>query len=397
MYICFIPPHLNFSAATTAAHDMGVILLLERLEPQESSDAVFNKMAGQIESYCNEGVDGIFVTIPDDLVKSAVKLCIDLGIPVININAGIEAAAELGVMHHVGQLEYNAGYAAGMRLIEAGMKEGFCLSHELGNSALVERCKGFADALAEKGVLYSGEQGVSMDSDNAYVASVLTIVGKDRTWENVGLLLLGVSQIPPALLVKAEKPDVLIGAFDLSDELYAALDEGVVLFGIDQNPYLQGYFPIPLLTYTISIEQALQTPVIGSGPAFVTAPPGADQKVCEVNMFKTCDELPDKDPKEPETPRGTGTDDNDDHQYYFIIVTAVIAICVAVGATLVLVAAYFCFRFMRRKRKRNSAVPDDEAKALADEDQEQPLEKPTERPAEQPVEVPSSAPAENSQ
>ena len=372
---------------------MGVTLLLERLEPQGSSDAIFSKMAGQIESYCNNGVDGIFVTIPDDLVKSAVQSCINLGVPVININTGIEAAAELGVMQHVGQLEYNAGYGAGMRLIEAGMKEGFCLSHELGNSALVERCKGFADALAEKGVLYSGEQGVSMDSDNAYVESVLKIVGKDRTWENVGLLLLGMSQIPPALLVKAEKPDVLIGAFDLSDELYAALDEGVVLFGIDQNPYLQGYFPIPLLTYTISSEQALQNPVIGSGPAFVTTSPDADQKVCEVKMFKTCDELPDKEPDEFDTTRGTGTADDDDNPYYFIIVAAVIAICCAVGATLVLLAAYFCFRFMRRKR--TSAVPDDEAKALADGDQEQPLEKTAETPAEQPVDVPSSAPAEN--
>ena len=39
--------------------------------------------------------------------------------------------------------------------------------------------------------------------------------------------------------------------------------------------------------------------------------------------------------------------------------------------------------------------PDDEAKALADGDQEQPLEKTAETPAEQPVDVLSSAPAES--
>ena len=367
---------------------MGVTLLLERFEPEASSDVIFSKMAEQIESYCKQGVDGIFVTIPSDVVKPAVQSCLDRGIPVININAGVEAAAELDVMHHVGQLEYNAGYSAGLRLVEAGVKEGFCLSHEPGVSALVERCKGFADALAETGVLYGGEHGVPGNSDDAYVESVLKIVGKDRTWENVGLLLLGASQIPPALLVKAEKPDVLLGVFDVYDELYAALDEGDVLFGIDQNPYLQGYFPIPLLTYKISSEQALQNPVIESGPAFVTTSPDADQKVCEVNMFRTCEELPD-DPDNVDATSGTGThnDDDDDDDNH----TVIIASCAAAGAVLVLLAAYFVYRCMGRKS--NSAAPGEEAKAPANVDQEQPLEKTAESPAEQPVEVPS-VPAE---
>jgi simple sugar transport system substrate-binding protein len=367
--------------------DMGVNLRLERLEPQPSVDVLFSKMAEQIEAYCNEGVDGIFVSIPSDVIVPAVQVCLDLGIPVVNINAGVDAAAKLGVLNHVGQLEYNSGYSAGMRLVEAGMQEGFCLSHVVGVSTLAERCQGFADALAEKEILYSGEHEVPADSDSAYVDSVLKIVGKDRTWENVGLLLLGLPQLAPGLLVKKEKPEVLLGAFDVSDELYAALDEGTILFGIDQNPYLQGYFPIPLLTYQITSEQSLQNRVIESGPAFVTTSPSADQKVCETNMFKTCEELPGsggKDPDEPDAQNASSHDDDDDDNH-----TAVIASSVAVGATFLLLAAYFV---CRSKGSAAANTPDHDAETPANADQEQPLEKPADAPAENSGEALAAAP-----
>ena len=370
--------------------DMGVNLRLERLEPQPSVEVLFSKMAEQIEAYCNEGIDGIFVSIPSDVIVPAVQVCLDLGIPVVNINAGVDAAAELGVMHHIGQLEYNSGYSAGMRLVEAGIQEGFCLNHVVGVSTLAERCQGFADALAEKGVLYSGEHEVPADSDSAYVDSVLKIVGKDRTWENVGLLLLGLPQVAPGLLVKKEKPAVVMGAFDVSDEIYAALEEGTILFGIDQNPYLQGYFPIPLLTYKITSEQSLQNRVIESGPAFVTTSPSADQKDCETNMFKTCEELPGNGENDPDEPDAQETKSHDDDNH-----TAVIASSVAVGATLLLLAAYFAWR---SKGCAAANAPHHDAETSANVDQEQPLEKtadaPADAPAENSVDKPAAAPVE---
>jgi len=366
-----------FAASETAANDMGVELLLERLEPAVSNEVIFSKMAAKIESYCNEGVDGIFVTIPSDVVIPAVQKCLDLHIPVININAGAEAATELGLMHHVGQLEYSAGYAAGMRLIDAGMQEGYCLSHQAGNSALVERCLGFSDALAEKGILYSGEHEVPADSDSSYVASVLKTVGKERSWEGVGLLLLGAQQIEPALQVKMEKPEVLLGAFDVSAQLYTALDDGTILFGIDQNAYLQGYFPIPLLTYAASSKQTLQNPVIESGPAFVTQSPSADQKVCEAKMFKTCAEVPGVDEDhsvDTESPEADGN------------MTVIIASVAAVGGVLLLVVAYFVYRSMSGAKGVSAASeatsPEDTAEIAEKEDQEQPAEQAVEKSAE---------------
>jgi ABC-type sugar transport system substrate-binding protein len=59
-----------FAAAYQAATDVGITLELERFERQESNNIVFDKMAGRIESLCNSGVDGIFVTIPGEQVST---------------------------------------------------------------------------------------------------------------------------------------------------------------------------------------------------------------------------------------------------------------------------------------------------------------------------------------
>jgi ABC-type sugar transport system substrate-binding protein len=54
-----------YTAANQAADDFDVELELDRMEPDEA-DVLHFKMATQIEKLCQEGVDGIFVTIPSD-------------------------------------------------------------------------------------------------------------------------------------------------------------------------------------------------------------------------------------------------------------------------------------------------------------------------------------------
>mmetsp|Transcript_31335 Transcript_31335/g.52259 ORF Transcript_31335/g.52259 Transcript_31335/m.52259 type:complete len:446 (+) Transcript_31335:126-1463(+) len=54
-----------YTAANQAADDFGVSLELDRMEP-DSADVLHFRMATQIEKLCQEGIDGIFVTIPSD-------------------------------------------------------------------------------------------------------------------------------------------------------------------------------------------------------------------------------------------------------------------------------------------------------------------------------------------
>jgi simple sugar transport system substrate-binding protein len=116
------------SQAEQAATDLGVELKMDLLEPPDDKHVLYAKMASRILSLCREGVNGIFVTIPSQDVIFAIKECQALNIPVISINSGAQEAMNLGLLHHISQLEYTAGREAGNRMIDSGMKTGACIA-----------------------------------------------------------------------------------------------------------------------------------------------------------------------------------------------------------------------------------------------------------------------------
>jgi simple sugar transport system substrate-binding protein len=282
-----------FAAAKTSADDMGVTLLLERFDPEEIDQVLHLKMSNKMKSLCSGSppVDGLFVTIPSDAVLEAIKECKAAGIPVISINAGAEVSQELGLLQHIGQLEYNAGFGAGKQLIEAGATKGWCMNHEPGTQTIAQRCEGMEAAFAEVDTAeYMGQIVVPRDDDAQYKVDVETGVNDDGLWDGFGLLLAGQIQLVPAITLLDEHPKVILGSFDLSEAFFAALNAKQVVFGIDQQPYLQGFLPIPLLTYAARAyaQQGLSNSVIESGPSFMLASPTIEQQTCESNFYAVC-------------------------------------------------------------------------------------------------------------
>ena len=281
-----------FDQAAQAAEDLGITLRLDRLEPQPSDEVWHAKMANKMISYCREGVDGLFVTIPSDAVVAAIKECQALNVPVISVNTGAELAVELGLVHHISQLEYSAGFGAGQRLSASGISEGMCLNYAAGNSAIAERCQGFQDALLENGVDYLGMVMVPRDNDAIFVKNVEDALpgrGEDDEWDGVGILTVSTSVIPETLVVQERHPAVLIGSFDTSEGLFDAIDQGKVLFGIDQNPFVQGYMPVWILTILAQTKQHLRNTFIETGPAFIEVAPDDALKACVANNFAVCE------------------------------------------------------------------------------------------------------------
>ena len=280
-----------FVAAETASEDMGVQLDLDRFEPEETDEIVHLKMSNKIKFLCSgdSPVDGIFVTIPSDVVLEAVLECKAAGIPVIAINAGVEAAEEHGLVHYIGQLEYNSGFGAAQELISHGIKNGWCVNHEVGTATTVQRCQGMEDAFAlNPDVEYMGQIVVPRDNVEQYKSDVQLVIDDDGLWDGYGLLLTGQIQVPAAIELLEDHPNVVIGTFDLSDLVFGALDEGQIVFGIDQQPYLQGYMPVPLLTHAIVNKQQLSNSVIESGPSFVLSAPSEKQLMCEAQFYDVC-------------------------------------------------------------------------------------------------------------
>lgn len=287
-----------FAAAEQAAADMGVTLDLIRFTPEESGEDIFARMSARIKSLCDGGVDGIFVLIPGDQVVESIRHCQELQVPVISVNAGAQMSEELGLLNHIGMLEYSAGYGGGARLLEAGMKQGYCFDHAPGNIVTAQRCEGFEAAIAEggSGAEFMGRFEVPLDNTAQYTKIVEEAVGDDGDWEGVGIMLLGSPQTEPYRdTLSALHPGAIVGCFDVNEDLYSGLESGIFRFGIDQQPFLQGNMPVILLALEAYTKQSLKNLVVETGPNFVEAVPSTEATICEANYFSICPERPPED------------------------------------------------------------------------------------------------------
>ena len=83
------------------------------------------------------------ISIPDaDALGDSIQGGIDAGIPMVSLDSGSDVAAELGMLTHVGQTEYEAGVGAGQRMGEAGVTTALCVNQEVGNVAQADSCRG---------------------------------------------------------------------------------------------------------------------------------------------------------------------------------------------------------------------------------------------------------------
>lgn len=106
-------------------------------------------MARLIDQAAASKPDGIITTLADfDVLKGPIRAAVDQGIDVIIMNTGTpEQAREVGALMYVGQPEYDAGLAAGVRAKGDGVTAFVCVNHAIQQPTVGERCRGFADGL----------------------------------------------------------------------------------------------------------------------------------------------------------------------------------------------------------------------------------------------------------
>ena len=278
------------SQAEQAALDLGVQFDMKLLSP-ETDSLPTTKMAVRIRALCREGVDGLFVSIPShEEVVPAIEECLALEVPIVSVNTGEAASRELGLLHHIGQIEYVAVFGGGQRLIASGMTHGLCPLHEVDNVALRERCEGFAAAISssDQNITYLGTVNVERDRKELNLQAVEAAIGQEGEWDGVGILALGDPVVEEAVQLKERHANVLVGTFDTNELVFDAMNQGALLFGIDQNLYLQGTVPVWLLTLYATTRQKLVNFNIETGPAYVeqVAPP--ETIYCVENLFEIC-------------------------------------------------------------------------------------------------------------
>lgn len=226
-------------------------------------------MARIIEQSAAANPDGLIVTIADfDVLKRPLEKVIKKGIPVITINSGThEQSRELGAMMHVGQPEYDAGYGAGMKAKDMGAKSFVCVNHYITNPASVERCRGFADALGVE----LGTQMIDSGIDPTGVEKKVSAYLRNNP-DTDAILTLGPNSAHPTLAALEkmnQSGNYIFGTFDLSGQIAKAIKDGSINFAVDQQPYLQGYMPVVVLTL-YNRYGVMPGNNINSGPGFVT-------------------------------------------------------------------------------------------------------------------------------
>lgn len=194
-------------------------------------------MARIIEQAAASAPDGIITTLADfDVLSGPIRNAVDAGIEVIIINSGTpEQAREVGALMYVGQPEYDAGFADGLGI-------------DLGNQ-----------------MIDSGQDPSEIQN------RVMAYLNANPDTDAV--LTLGPTSADPTILALDQMGlagDIYFGTFDLGGDIVQAIRDGVIEWGIDQQPFLQAYLPVVVLTNYHRFG-VLPGNNINSGPGFVTA------------------------------------------------------------------------------------------------------------------------------
>ncbi|PHR18288.1 MAG: sugar ABC transporter substrate-binding protein [Hoeflea sp.] len=226
-------------------------------------------MARIIEQAAASGPNGIITTLADyDVLSGPIRAAVDSGVDVIIMNSGTpDQAREVGALMYVGQPEYDAGYAAGLRAKGDGVGSFLCVNHYISSPSSTERCQGFADGLGVE----LGNQMIDAGQDPAEIKNrVLAYLNSNPDTDAV--LTLGPTSADPTLLALDENGmagDIYFGTFDLGANIVEGIKAGTINWGIDQQPFLQAYLPVVVMT-NYHRYGVLPGNNINSGPGFVT-------------------------------------------------------------------------------------------------------------------------------
>jgi simple sugar transport system substrate-binding protein len=224
--------------------------------------------ANLVQNAVDSDVAAIAVTLArPEALKPAVERATSEGIPVVALNAGIDAWQATGAKAYFGQDEQISGEAAGKKLAAEGARKVICVIQDQGNVALESRCAGvkagFGGAVENLNV-----NGTDLPSVQS------TITAKLQQDPSVDCIVTLGAPIALTAVESAKNAGstAKIGTFDTNAQLVDAIKGGTVQWAVDQQPFLQGYLAIDSLWLYLNNGN-----VIGGGQATLTGPAFIDK------------------------------------------------------------------------------------------------------------------------
>jgi simple sugar transport system substrate-binding protein len=225
-----------------------------------------------IETAIAAKVDGIGVVISDsDAFDAPIKKALDAGIPTIAVNTDDGEGADGNPrLAYIGQDFTVAGYAIGKKMAEH-LKSGdhvACPVEIPGAVYAQKRYAGVKKALDEKGITSE-----MVDAGYETLSVTLTRIAAYLQGHPETKAVISLGGMPNEMASKAIaelrlEGKVISGGFDISEGIYRDIKAGKTLYGLDQQPYSQGFFTIVMLYAAVAKGQ---TPMdINTGSAIIS-------------------------------------------------------------------------------------------------------------------------------
>lgn len=248
--------------AEQAADDFGVSMSF--VLPDRFEEAWMER---KIQGASAEGT-ALVVSLPSAAVVPTIAAAA-ARVPVISINTGSELARSAHSLHHIGMDEGKAAQAVGQKMLAMGScKRPVCLVHNPRIKAFSGRCAGFRSALA--GAADGDFKEVPVEPEHMEPA-IRKLVSKT----DPDCVLLTSAQQVRAMEAAGTKGR-RVGTFDFDQQIGKSLSSQQIAFGVDQQPYLQGYLPVVLLVAKLSVDEELADEFTLAGPTLVSGASAMD-------------------------------------------------------------------------------------------------------------------------
>ncbi len=230
-----------------------------------------NQDAGEqstlLQNAIDQGVDGLATTLPTpDAVGPNAQKAVDAGIPTVAFNAGINDYTNYGISMYFGSDEDLAGQTVGTKLAAESPGHTVCVIQEQGQVQLEARCAGVAKTQPDTEVLYVNGRDLP-----AVQQTIGAKLQEDPSIANV--VALGADIALAANQAKADTgSQANVVTFDLNADVAEAIQNGEILFSVDQQPYVQGYMAVQALWLNLTNGND-----IGGGGPVLTGPSIVDE------------------------------------------------------------------------------------------------------------------------
>jgi len=225
--------------------------------------------AQMIRQAVTDGYDGIALNIIDPIAfDDAIQEAKDKGVPVVGFNVDDHATPN-GRLSSVNQQLYHAGERLAEYVIPFIPENSHVLltMHDEGVSALEDRLKGIQNVLKTKKIHWE-----VIISGNESPNGAVVIAEYLKTHPQIRIILgTGQSDTEAAGIAIEQHiagKEYWSAGFDLSAKTLQLIKDGYIRCTVDQQPYIQGFYPVIQLTHFL--RYGLMPSDIDAGAAIIT-------------------------------------------------------------------------------------------------------------------------------